>query len=95
MSGWIITEFGQNWTYIDPSELIEWIESNGYKITFKEAQSLDEQYAHWNCDDKYECGTHWLAAFNFPKVGDVVEIESTKYKTKWTGILTMAIEPVQ
>lgn len=90
-----VNEFGQTRTCIDPLEVAEWLETCGYVLTFAEARELDEQYNHWSGDDDAASGTHWLAAFDFPKVGDVVEIDSTEYKVKWTGILTMAIEPVQ
>ena len=90
-----VYEFGQTRTCIDPREAVKWLETCGYVLTFAEARELDDQYAHWDSNDNAEIGTHWLAAFDFPKVGDVVEIDSTEYKVKWTGILTMAIEPVQ
>ena len=90
-----VDKFGQPRTCIDPAKASKWLETCGYVLTFAEARELDDQYAHWDSDDNAEIGTHWLAAFDFPKVGDVVEIDSTEYKVKWTGILTMAIEPVQ
>jgi hypothetical protein len=90
-----VDKFGQCLDNVDPAEASKWLETCGYKLTFAEARELDEQYNHWDCDDNAASGTHWLAAFDFPKVGDVVEIDSTEYKVKWTGILTMAIEPAQ
>ena len=90
-----VNEFGQCLGNVDPAEASKWLETRGYELTFDEARELETQYNHWNCDDNATSGTHWLAAFDFPKVGDVVKIDSTEYKVKWTGILTMAIEPVQ
>lgn len=86
----IVSIFGQSLEYIDPLEVSDWLTENGYELSFQDASNLDAQYAHWSGVpiDEAEGGTRWLEAFDFPKVGDTIEIEDEPWEVSWTGVLT-------
>ena len=87
----IAATFGQSLEFIDPLEVSDFIKYNGYEgLSLQGARNLDAQYAHWSCVpiDEAEGGTHWLAAFDFPTVGDTIEIEDKTWEVSWTGVLT-------
>ena len=90
----ITATFGQSSEDIDPYEVWNFIDYNGYEdLSFRAARNLDEQYAYWSCVpiDEAEGGTHWLAEFDFPKVGDTIEIYEATWKVSWTGVLTFKV----
>lgn len=86
----IVNFFGQSLEFIDPLEVSHFLTDNEYAISFESASKLDATYAHWNGVpiDEAEGGTHWLAAFDFPTVGDTIEIGNANWEVSWTGVLT-------
>ena len=90
----IVTTFGQSLEFIDPLEVSDFIKYNGYEdLSLRAARNLDEQYEHWSGVpiDEAEGGTLWLAEFDFPKVGDTIEIEDEHWEVSWTGVLTFKV----
>lgn len=87
---YIVDTFGQSLESIDPLEVSHLLTENGYELSFQDASNLDAQYAYWSGVpiDEAEGGTRWLAAFDFPKVGDTIEIEDETWEVSWTGVLT-------
>ena len=89
----IVTIFGQSLEFIDPLVVSHFLTENGYELSFRDASNLDAQYAHWSGVpiDESEGGTRWLEAFDFPKVGDTIEIEDETWEVSWTGVLTFKV----
>ena len=90
----IAATFGQSLEDIAPRDVSDFLYYNRYDdLSLRAARNLDEQYAHWSGVpiDEAEGGTLWLAEFDFPKVGDTIEIYEATWKVSWTGVLTFKV----